>query len=395
MNMNKILSKSVNVLLAIFVLCTVLPIKINYSSIVIIALSILSLFNVVYIKNRNLFKHYLFILSIPFFVYAIGLLNTSDLVKGIDFLTRNASFLAFPLIFYSLSGHINTKFLFKIYLFGLLLIDLYLIYLFIYYFNFGERFYKIVTIDIYHSTYLGMYNLVGFWLIITRFKNLNLFAYFFLFSALCTSSRIVFIIGMFSVLIIIFRNITSRNLKIGGALFVALFAFIIINKVPSLKQKFDEIIEINKIGFDKNNYKSISSRFGKLEASLKVIKKYPILGTGTGDLMSELVLIYKEMNFTAGIKKKYNPHNQFLDNIARNGVLGIVSLVIIYFLPLYVSKKEKDSFYLSFVLVIIGVSLTESILDVHKGITFYTFFNTMLFYDILKDQKINSVNLRI
>ena len=390
MNMNKIFSKSVNVLLAIFVLFTVLPIKINYSSIIIV-LSILSLFNVVFIKNKNFFKHYSFILSIPFFVYAIGLINTSDFVKGIDFLTRNASFLAFPLIFYSLSGYINTKFLLKIYLLSLFLIDLYLIYLFIYYFNFGERFYKIVTVDIYHSTYLGMYNLVGFWLIITRFKNLNLLAFFFLFSALFTSSRIVFIIGVFSVLIIIFRNITSPNLKIGGALFVVLFAFIIINKTPSLRQKFDEITEINKIGFDKHNYKSISSRFGKLEASLKVIEKYPILGAGTGDLMSELVLIYQEMNFTAGIKKKYNPHNQFLDNIARNGVLGIVSLVIIYFLPLYVSKKEKDSFYLSFVLVIIGVSLTESILDVHKGITFYTFFNTMLFYDTLKDQKTNSV----
>ncbi len=159
--------------------------------------------------------------------------------------------------------------------------------------------------------------------------------------------------------------------------------------LPSVNQKYHQIIEIDETGFDKNNYQSISSRFGKIEASVEVIKNNIWFGTGTGDIIDELVKEYRKMKFVMGYKYRYNPHNQFLDNIVRNGLIGGgISLIVIYILPIVVSIRKKDFLTLSFILIISSVSLTESILDVHKGITFYVFFVTFLLHDNF--QKISS-----
>jgi O-antigen ligase len=157
---------------------------------------------------------------------------------------------------------------------------------------------------------------------------------------------------------------------------------------PGLKQKFKQITEINKIGFDHDNYESISSRFGMLEASTNIIRKNPLFGIGTGDLTDELVKEYKRMNFTMGYKNKYNPHNQILSNLARNGFLGgSICIISLYILPAYIAYTRRDFLFFSFVCVIYGVGLTESILDVHKGITFYTFFSSLLMYNLIAKGK--------
>jgi O-antigen ligase len=151
--------------------------------------------------------------------------------------------------------------------------------------------------------------------------------------------------------------------------------------IPSIKQKFSQFLEIDKIGFDENNYQSISSRFGKIEASVRVIGHNFWTGTGTGDLQDELIKEYRAMGFLMGYKYKYNPHNQFLDNLARNGIFGVtICLVALYLFPLYYSLKRKALLLTAFISVAALVSLTESILDVHKGITFYTFFLSLIFY---------------
>ena len=176
MNLNKIILKSTNLLLILFVLFTVLPVKLNYSSIPVILLTVISVVNIFISRGRNfkLANYHIFIISIPLVIYAVGLINTSNTDYAINFLTKNLSFLAFPLIFFGLGNYVDQVKLYKSFLFGLLLTNLYLIYLFFYYFNFGTRFYMIVTIDIYHSTYLGMYNLLAYWICLDFFKKKSL-----------------------------------------------------------------------------------------------------------------------------------------------------------------------------------------------------------------------------
>jgi len=394
MNLKKIIVKSTNFLLILFVLFTVLPVKLNYSSITIILLTALSIINLITFKNK-IFKpvryFYLFI-SIPFVIYALGLINTSNTSYGLGFLSKNLSFLAFPLIFFSLGKYINQVKLYKSFLLGLSLTNLYLVYLFFYNFNFGSKFYMIVTLDVYHSTYLGMYNLLAFWIcfdfFIKKSKKTFLFlAVFFLISAILTSARIIFILSILSLGASIILIIKSNAKRAIALLFTSLIGITLLVTIPALKQKFNQLLKVEEIGFDRNNYQSISSRFGKIEATLEVLKNNFWLGTGTGDVKDELVKEYKKMNFVMGHKYRYNSHNQFLENLARNGLIGgSIALFTIYFLPMYISIRQKNMLLAAFIFIISGVSLTESILDVHKGITFYVFFVTLMLNSIIQDK---------
>ena len=394
MNTKKIIIKSTDFLLILFVLFTVLPVKLNFSSITIILLIVLSIINLFISKNRTfeVARYQIFIISIPLIIYALGLINTSNTDYGLNFLSKNLSFLAFPLIFFSLGKYINQVKLYKSFLLGLTLTNLYLIYLFLYYFNFGTKFYMIVTMDVYHSTYLGMYNLLAFWVcvdfIIKKSKKFYIFlALFFLVSALLTSARIIFILAILSIGISVLFLIKSNTKRIVALLFTSLIGITFLVTIPSIKQKFNQFLEVEHIGFDRNNYQSISSRFGKIEATLKVIKSNFWFGTGTGDIKDELVKEYKEMDFVMGYKYRYNPHNQFLENLARNGLIGgSICLLSIYFFPLYISIRQKKYILTAFIFIVSGVSLTESILDVHKGITFYVFFASLMINSIIQDK---------
>jgi O-antigen ligase len=394
MSIRELLKVLTNVVIVLFLAFTILPVKLNYSSMAIIGLLVLALVNFFY-ERQGLVQHksFLLIMIAPLLIYSLGLLNTQNLDSGFSFVTRNLSFIAFPIIFIGVGNMVQKSFVLKAYVILVVIIDLYLAYLFVYYFNFGERFYMIIQHEIYHSTYLGMFNLFAFWISVLAFrkhqtKRNAAIAIFFIICAIITASRIVFLLSFVSLIISIVFLIQSRTKRLFMVLAAVAITLSTLFYAPGLKQKFKQLVEISKIGFDQNNYESISSRFGKLEASANIIKKNSLFGTGTGDLTDELVLEYKRMNFTMGYKYKYNPHNQILSNLARNGFLGGgLCLISIFIWPAYISTIKKNVLLLAFIGVIFGVGLTESILDVHKGITFYTFFNSLLIYNLIIQSK--------
>lgn len=394
MSIREFLKISTKVLVFLFLAFTILPVKLNYSSMVIIGLLVLALGNLFYDRPKlNEYKYVFLILIAPLLVYLIGLLNTQNLNSGLSFVSRNLSFIAFPVIFISLGNLVKKSFALNTFIILVVIIDLYLVYLFIYYFNFGERFYMIIQHEIYHSTYLGLYNLLAFWISVWAFKTYKSKSYialaiFFVIASILTASRIVFLLSFVSLIISILFLIESRVKRLLLVLATAIITLAALFYSPGLKQKFKQLVEINKIGFDRTNYESISSRFGKLEASASIIKNNPLFGTGTGDLTDELVLEYRRMNFTMGYKYQYNPHNQVLSNMARNGILGgSICLISIFIIPAYLAFRRRDFLLFAFVCVFFGVGLTESILDVHKGITSYTFFGNLLIYNLIRKSK--------
>ena len=143
MSIRELLKISTHGFIILFLAFTVLPVKLNYSSMAIIVLLVLALINLFYTGPSKFRDKYKFlILAIPLLVYLLGLINTQNLNSGLSFVTRNLSFIAFPIIILSLGDFFKKSLIFRAYLILLIVIDLYLIYLFIYYFNFGESFTK-------------------------------------------------------------------------------------------------------------------------------------------------------------------------------------------------------------------------------------------------------------
>ena len=203
MSINYKLKILINISIGLFVIVTVLPVKLNYSSLAIILILLSSL--VYYFVEKPKINKEVLLLTIPFIVYCFGLINTQDFDYGVKVLSKSLSFLIFPIVFSLISKNqvVNTRWILIAFLIALAVTNVYLIYLFIYYFNLGEKFSRLLSNTIYHSTYLGMYNITAFWLAYFAFKGKRkywiIICAFFLISAVFCSSRIVSIIALFSV----------------------------------------------------------------------------------------------------------------------------------------------------------------------------------------------------
>jgi O-antigen ligase len=119
---------------------------------------------------------------------------------------------------------------------------------------------------------------------------------------------------------------------------------------------------------------NMNGRFDRWKVAVDLIKKSPILGTGSG---SEIPLL-KESYFN---KKMYGPylfslnaHNQYLSFLITSGIVGLLIYLGTLGWGLQHSVKNKDVLLFSFIILIMIVSFSEDLLDVNKGIFFYAFF---------------------
>jgi hypothetical protein len=72
----------------------------------------------------------------------------------------------------------------------------------------------------------------------------------------------------------------------------------------------------------------------------------------------------------------------------RSGIIGLLIYLIVLYYAFVQAIRKKDFLFFSFLVLVATVSVSENILDVNKGIFFYSFFlsfflmavNNELFY---------------
>ena len=119
---------------------------------------------------------------------------------------------------------------------------------------------------------------------------------------------------------------------------------------------------------------STGARLLAWEASWEVIQSSPVIGAGTGDLSNELDNIYREKAHQKMLKLSLNAHNQFLETWGKNGFIGLLSLLLLFY---YAFASKRNYFYLLFVLLIWSNMFLESMLQIQSGIVFIAFMNSM------------------
>ena len=105
----------------------------------------------------------------------------------------------------------------------------------------------------------------------------------------------------------------------------------------------------------------------------------PWIGAGTGSGVDVIRSAGAEHGIT-NVLDTYDPHNQFIYTFFELGSLGLLVLLAALFIPLYHAWKRRLYLYLGLALVFIAVCLTESALELQKGIVLFTFFGSLLLF---------------
>jgi O-antigen ligase len=212
----------------------------------------------------------------------------------------------------------------------------------------------------------------------------------FLVVVLLASRTQVFILLLLGTAFVLYQSFIRKQL-LKGVFFLLLvygmgLAFVLLN--PVTRERF---IDSNRPGahFSDNKYGEggLSLRLYKWKYTLETIAEHPFLGTGTGDSQDKLQETYKKHDFKIGYDLRFNAHNQFLQTMLELGVFGFISLCICLLVPAVLAYRKKEWIYLAFLTVFSISCLTESMMEVNKGITFYAFFNSLFAFHFLNKQE--------
>ncbi len=106
----------------------------------------------------------------------------------------------------------------------------------------------------------------------------------------------------------------------------------------------------------------------------RLIRQHPLIGFGSGTEVNLLKKNYYEHRLYNSFLHELNADNQYISLLLKNGIVGLFTYITVLFLGFRYSIRTNDFFFFSFLVIISIVSLSENILDVNKGIFFFSFF---------------------
>ena len=123
--------------------------------------------------------------------------------------------------------------------------------------------------------------------------------------------------------------------------------------------------------------------------SWDVIKKNPIIGVGTGDFPSEYKKI-NQKNTPHLVNQAYitNPHNMYILVMMQLGLIGLVSMLSIFYYQIKISSSASSRFFrdvgLTLPLIFLVLMLSDSYILGHFTTLMYVFFSAFLHNDFEK-----------
>ncbi|MBN2745162.1 MAG: O-antigen ligase family protein, partial [Bacteroidales bacterium] len=235
-----------------------------------------------------------------------------------------------------------------------------------------------------HVTYLAAYstiNLLINYFIIKNHPNLptKILAYF---SILITfpiiwvsQSKAGMLIFLMIISILVFKEIVKFNKWIGIISISVLVtgSVMFINTNPRFKAMFEAIKHYEKyLDGKQTTTESTAARIMTWDASLKIIKENFWIGVGNGDAKAELLKKYDSLGYQGPARLQLNAHNQYLETMLYTGILGLIFLLGMFFLPI-VFLKQNTQFFWMFAVVYGLHFLFESMLNTQAGVIFFVF----------------------
>lgn len=201
--------------------------------------------------------------------------------------------------------------------------------------------------------------------------------------------------------IFLYREIIGKKLiAILSALFaVIVLAFVVIPQTGIVARYQDTIHNINL--YEKNNSNtSIGLRFEMWKSALIAIRERPLSGWGAKGIQKKKEELIRQHMVSPKIRQFTHVHNQYLNDWAERGILGLASVLSILIIPFvvcvrYMRKVAKGSsqYVMSVlgaihILAVASYGLSQGFLEHNSGNMFY-FFILSLFMGILLHSREN------
>jgi O-antigen ligase len=379
-------------------------------------------------NNSEIFKawnslsqyKFLFILFILYYLWQVfSLLYTKDLKLGMLNLFSRLSLILFPfvLIFPGEIIKSKAKLLIRLFAFGTFL---YLVFCFGYalyrslnineglltfnprppdYFWLSYFYGADLTIS-QHPAYTSMYVLLSVFICLEEWfdntkKILNRLCWLTLGTLLLISQYFISSrAGILSSIVLLpiyfifkLRNFGKRKFAWIWILLIIIALIPVLLKNQRVDYLFGELFN-KQVGYERKK----DPRFLIWKSSLNVAKKNLFLGVGIGDVKSELALEYDRIGEEQMAKERLNAHNQFLEVLLENGIIGLILFVSIFVCMIYIAISDKNILYGFFIMIVFIFFLFETMLYRLAGVTFFSMFSFLLLVPDMGKKEESPVN---
>lgn len=380
-----------------------MPLTVSFANLIIVAIVLLWLFSGSYKqKFREVINSKLMIASLVFYsIHVISLLWSDDITWGLHILHKMWYFLLLWPVLYTIVRKEYTKYYIYAFLLAMALTE---IVSFLIWFEVLPPFKNAISaanptpfmshisfnpflaFTIYIVTHEVLFNkklnklLKGLYSFFSAAMVCNMFI---------TGGRAGQVVFFVMIMILILQYFHRQRIKaflsimilLPGVFFTAYQTSSIFNERVSSAIK--EIINYDKNAVATNQSVISSTGVRMLFAtnSWELIKENPFLGVGAGDFPSE----YKKVSILRSPMGPYatNPHNMYVLVLVQLGILGLVSMLSIFYYQIKLSLIESNKFFrdvgLALPILFLVIMLSDSYLLGHYTGLLFVFFSSFIY----------------
>jgi len=166
-----------------------------------------------------------------------------------------------------------------------------------------------------------------------------------------------------------------------GVLFTALLIIFLLKGTLFFSETFRDRLSMTQRNiqqYDRGKIDtSIGLRLNFYKASVQLLRQHPWIGTGTGSFLQAYSHSVGSQHLMTD-----NPHNEYINIAVQFGLLGIITLLSLFFMHWYksfqLSTTRRNFAQAILIAIAVGSLFNSWLMDVTQGI-FYVFFTALVF----------------
>ncbi|WP_131811122.1 O-antigen ligase family protein [Aequorivita soesokkakensis] len=242
-----------------------------------------------------------------------------------------------------------------------------------YFWRFRHLNHQFTAIADTHPAYLGLFIVVSITYLFmeSSYKKWAkiIICFILLLGLIQLASRTAIICTLLMGVILLWSRIKTnwKEIAIGFGVF-ALIGLLFINTASSFMK--ERLISFQNIENDQ--------RLSRYKVSYDIFTEYPVFGVGFANKETVRKEKYLENNFITAAEERYNAHNQLLEYLSVNGIIGGIIFLGVFGYLLFMAWRKRQFFFFWALVLFFIANLTESMLVVIKGIEFFAITVSLL-----------------